>query len=230
MVRQGNRNSASSARNRSSLTHDELQELLDYTHTQADIARQKGTTRPIVDELIFELICHAGLRPKEICELNVRDTPVSHNRSIITVRSKNRHRSREIVVPQETDGIIRGFVEVFRKRSKPRDPLLLSERGNRFGYASVYNKIRRVGEQVGLAGINPNILRKTYITRLFMQAQDLRFVQQQAGHAHCKTTALYANPARVFCDACTREIADNHAELIDSGQILCLQCLKEIRA
>jgi integrase len=229
MVRQGNRNGATSAHNRSQLTHDELEKLLAYTRAQANAARLKGTMRPIVDELIFELVCHAGLRPKEICELNVSDTPVSHNRSIVAVRSKNQHRSREIVVPEETDEIIRRFVAVFRKHSKLHDPLLLSERGNRFGYASIYNKIRRVGERVGLPGINPNILRKTYMARLFMQEQDLRYVQQQAGHAHSKTTALYVKPARVSCDACNTEIVEHHAELIDSGQILCLQCLKEFR-
>ncbi|NQV32618.1 MAG: site-specific integrase [Phycisphaeraceae bacterium] len=208
----------------------EVARLLSYVRKQANVARLKGTMRPIVDELIFELLCSAGLRPKEMCELNISDTPVSHNRSIITVRSKNKHRSREIVIPQETDEVIRHFVTIVRTHSEQNDPLLVSERANRFGYASIYNKIRRVGEQVGLPGITPNILRKTYMARLFMQKQDLKFVQQQAGHAHSKTTALCVKRASVFCDACQREISDNQAELIDSGQVLCLKCLKDFRS
>jgi site-specific recombinase XerC len=208
----------------------EVSQLFSYIRTQANIARRKGTTRPLVDEIVFELLFNAGLRPKEMCQLNISDTPVCLNRSVINVRSDEKHRAREISIPDKTDEVVRRFIMTFGRRSEPDTPLLLSERGNRFGYVSIYNKTRRVGEQAGLPGINPNRLRKTYISRLFQKAQDLTWVQQQAGHAHPKTTALYVQPAKVLCHACDREIADNRGQLIDSGQLLCFQCLEEFRA
>ncbi len=216
--------------NNSPLNEFEMGQLFSYIRTQASMARRKGTTRPIVNELVFELICNAGLRPKEMCQLNIGDTPVCLNRSVINVRSEEKHRAREISIPDKTDEVVRRFIMTFCRHSEPDTPLLLSERGNRFGYVSIYNKTRRVGEQAGLPGLNPNRLRKTYISRLFQDAQNLMWVQQQVGHAHSKTTALYVQPAKVFCHACDQEIADNHAELIDSGQLLCSQCLKEFRS
>ncbi|MFC1793445.1 tyrosine-type recombinase/integrase [Planctomycetota bacterium] len=40
--------------------------------------------------------------------------------------------------------------------------------------------------------LHPHMLRHTYLTRLYNVEHDLRFVQDQAGHASPTTTAIYA--------------------------------------
>jgi len=40
--------------------------------------------------------------------------------------------------------------------------------------------------------VYPHMLRHTYLTRLYNVEKDLRFVQDQAGHASPTTTAIYA--------------------------------------
>ncbi len=40
--------------------------------------------------------------------------------------------------------------------------------------------------------LHPHMLRHTYLTRLYNVEKDLRFVQDQAGHASPTTTAIYA--------------------------------------
>jgi len=47
-------------------------------------------------------------------------------------------------------------------------------------------------EQAGIGKLHPHMLRHTYLTRLYNVEKDLRFVQDQAGHASPTTTAIYA--------------------------------------
>jgi site-specific recombinase XerC len=84
------------------------------------------------------------------------------------------------------------FVKLYRKRTKANSALLHSERGDRIIYRSIYAKIRRIGKQAGISKFHPHMLRHTYLTRLYNIEKDLRFVQDQAGHASPTTTAIYA--------------------------------------
>jgi len=84
------------------------------------------------------------------------------------------------------------FIKLYRKGAKAKSPLLVSERGGRIIYRSVYAKVKRIGEQAGIGKLHPHMLRHTYLTRLYNVEKDLRFVQDQAGHASPTTTAIYA--------------------------------------
>jgi integrase len=53
-------------------------------------------------------------------------------------------------------------------------------------------KIKKLGRQAGIGKLHPHMLRHTYGTRLYNIEQDLRFVQDQLGHASPTTTAIYA--------------------------------------
>ena len=59
-------------------------------------------------------------------------------------------------------------------------------------YRSIYEKIKKLGRQSGIGKLHPHMLRHTYGTRLYNVEQDLRFVQDQLGHASPTTTAIYA--------------------------------------
>ena len=64
---------------------------------------------------------------------------------------------------------------------------------NRTGFASrLYEKIKQLGKKSGIGRLHPHMLRHTYLTRLYNVEHDLRFVQDQAGHASPTTTAIYA--------------------------------------
>jgi integrase len=51
-------------------------------------------------------------------------------------------------------------------------------------------QISRLKKKVG--ELHPHMLRHTYLSRLYNIEHDLRFVQDQAGHASPTTTAIYA--------------------------------------
>jgi site-specific recombinase XerC len=75
---------------------------------------------------------------------------------------------------------------------KPKVPLLASTNGKRMIYRSIYEKMKKLGKNSGIGKLHPHMLRHTYLSRLYNVEHDLRFVQDQAGHASPTTTAIYA--------------------------------------
>jgi hypothetical protein len=63
-------------------------------------------------------------------------------------------------------------------------------------------------------------------------SDSLRLVQQQAGHARVKSTARHLRPGRLRqrCEVCDTPIARAEGTRIDSGQLLCPSCLKDLRS
>ena len=174
------------------LSDAELEKLLLYIREKADLARRRGTARAVTDEVIVLLLLNTGLRPSELCNLTIADLITEYGRSAIIARDASGNVSRTVDVTSDIAEHVRRFVKLYRKNAKPGDPILLSERGTRFGYMSLYNKVRRIGESAKVGNLHPGVLRATCLVRLYNSKQDLWFVQQQAGHASPRTTAIYA--------------------------------------
>lgn len=229
------------------LSETQLKKLLLYVQERADLARLKGTIRPIVDELIIVLLVNTGLRASELCNLNIANLPQSHNKKVILIRDAHNNVTRSIEITSEMANCIARFVRLYREGAKPDEPLFISERGRRLSYMSLYNKVKTIGERAGIGKLHPHILRRAYIVNLYNAERDLRFVQNQAGHANRKTTAMYigtnSNKKQKvetislrllqnieICEACGKSISTKISTKIDSGQILCEGCLNELRA
>ena len=58
-------------------------------------------------------------------------------------------------------------------------------------YRTIYEKMKKLGSKSGIGKLHPHMLRHTYLSRLYNVEHDLRFVQDQAGHASPSTTAIY---------------------------------------
>ena len=203
------------------LSAPEIEHLLSHVQAKADAARRSAGSRAVVDELIVLLLLETGLRPRELCGLEIRHTQRPHGLEVPAGRN-----TRHIPLPQRSAKAIRRYVEVFRRNVGPKAPLILTERGTPLGYISIYNKVQRIGKEAGILDLQPMTLRRTFMVRLFNKEKDLRLVQQQAGHASPKTTA---RQVRTTCDCCQRVINRDEITRIDSGQVLCGECLKELR-
>ncbi|MHC4752887.1 MAG: tyrosine-type recombinase/integrase [Planctomycetota bacterium] len=238
------------------LSEAQLKKLLRYVKNKADLARQRGTTRAIVDELIILVLVNTGVRASELRNLNIAELPVNHGENALWVRDAKGNVGRKIDISSQILNYLERFVRLYRKGAKPDEPLLVSERGNRLSYMSLYSKVRNIGEKAEIGKLHPHILRRTYLVRLYEAEQDLRFVQEQAGHASRKTTARYARTGSdskrqvkttddgdssagtsmddslkgtkqiSTCEGCGRTIFEEAGTKIDSGQILCSDCLK----
>jgi integrase len=253
------RNGMVTNENRSKFLSDaELGILLSYVKSQADLARKRGTTRAVVDELIVLLLARAGLRPNEVCALKIEDLPAIHGEKTVWIRDTTGEIIRKVDIDSDMTESLARFVRLYRKGTEQEDFLLESERGNRFGYMSVYSKVRRIGEEAGVGKLSPATLRHTYMVRLYEAEQDLRYVQEQTGYASRRTVARYVTIAgdqkktvgrgsiestgegpierkgrdselTQTCEGCGAKIATGGGDRIESGQLLCPQCLKYFR-
>jgi integrase len=174
------------------LSETQLRKLRQYVKDKGDLARMRGGSRGVIDELIVELLVNTGLRASELCNLNIGDLPVKHGKDCIWVRDSKGKVSRVVDISEKLKKRLERFVKLYRKGTKANSPLLVSERGKRIIYRSIYAKIKRIGQQAGIGKLHPHMLRHTYLTRLYNVEKDLRFVQDQAGHASPTTTAIYA--------------------------------------
>ena len=174
------------------LSDTQLKKLRTYVKDKADLARMRGGSRGVIDELIVELLVNTGLRASELCNLNIGDLPVKHGKDCIWVRDGKGKVSRSVDISEKLRQRLNRFVKLYRKSARAKSALLVSERGDRIIYRSIYSKIKRLGEQSGIGKLHPHMLRHTYLTRLYNVEKDLRLVQDQAGHASPTTTAIYA--------------------------------------
>lgn len=174
------------------LSEAQLRRLRQYVKDMADLARQRGTMRGVIDEMVIELLVNTGLRASELCGLNLSDLPMSHGKDTVWVRDGKGKVARTVDIPESMNKRLERFVKLYRKDANPDEPLLVSSRGKRMIYRSIYEKIKKLGRQSGIGKLHPHMLRHTYGTRLYNVEQDLRFVQDQLGHASPTTTAIYA--------------------------------------
>ena len=174
------------------LNDDQLKKVRRHAKDRADLARMRGGSRGVIDELLVELLVNTGLRASELCDLNIADLPITHGKGSVWVRDGKGEVSRVVDISEKLQKRLERFVKLYRKGAVAEDPLLISEQGARMQYRSVYAKIKSVGQKAGVGKLHPHMLRHTYLTRLYNVEKDLRFVQDQAGHASPTITAIYA--------------------------------------
>lgn len=240
------------------LSEAELQTLQSYVKSQADLAREKGTTRAIVDEVIVLLLARVGLRANELRSLTIKDLPKNNGDKVLKIRNTEGKVLRTVDISEDIAQLLSRFVRLYRKGAAKTDTLLENERGNPFGYMSLYNKVRRIGEQAGIGKITPAILQHTYLVRLYEKEQDLRYVQEQTGYLSRRTLAKYLINGRSrrvtlkrgsaelntqesaeqksrhieserICEACGTQCVVSRGRRIESGQFLCQKCLEYFR-
>ena len=174
------------------LSDRQLKKLRQYIKDSADLARQRGSHRNVVNEIVVELLVNSGLRATELCNLNIGDLPGSHGKDGIWIRNGKGNVTRVVDISDSLKKRIARYVKNYHKNAKPDTPLFVNERKNRLNYFGLYTRVKRIGERSGLGHLYPHMLRHTYLTRLYNVEHDLRFVQDQAGHASPVTTAIYA--------------------------------------
>lgn len=194
------------------LSEQQIGKLLRYLGTGS----KAGGQRAAVNEFIVIILLYTGLRAEELLSLRICDLPCYHGKDLIEVQDGKGDVSRSVVIAEWLSDTIRVFVREHRKGAKPNSILIPCEKGFRrvilrrtrmkegkriikttverscrMIYQSLWERLRRIGYRAQIGRLTPHMLRHTYLTNLYNEGQDLRFVQDQAGHADPKTTAIY---------------------------------------
>jgi integrase len=76
-------------------------------------------------------------------------------------------------------------------RGREPGPLWISQRGGRLTASGITQVVLEVGEAVGVPGLRPHRLRRTYATRLRQNGADPFQVQALLGHGSLESGARY---------------------------------------
>jgi integrase/recombinase XerD len=166
------------------------------------------------DRAMLETLYATGLRRAELCRLQMPD--VSPERGTLTVRQGKGKKDR--VVPLGA----RAALWIARYLAEARPRLALDAREHALfltGYGGPFNPdvlSRMVSAWLKAAGFTRkgscHLLRHTCATHMHDGGADIRFIQQQLGHARLDTTAIYT-------EVSIRQLLDVHARCHPAGRV-----------
>jgi len=165
-----------------------LDETLPHFIPPADLRRAIHHAEPKMAAWIT-LGALAGLRCKEIAGLRAQDLRWELDPPMLIVSSPKGRRQRSVAIHHELQDALhryglprRGFVFCRDGTNEPITPNMVSWQGGKY-----------LREQ-GIDG-SMHSLRHSFGTALYRQTRDIRLVQEQLGHRHPNTTAVYTHLA-----------------------------------
>jgi len=188
-------------------TRPELQAFFD--RADAEVARtrslgRKGWLPAMRDAVLFKTAYAWGLRRNEVAHLQSVDFARNpHAREfgrygLLHVRHGKAHagsapkRRSVLTVFDWSSEVVGHWIEHGLPLAGGGLDLFPSERGTLVSTAALSARFRRYRDELGQdKGLDMHSLRRSYITHLIEDGTDALFVQQQAGHDHASTTALY---------------------------------------
>jgi integrase/recombinase XerC len=189
-------------------TRDELQALFDYADDQVTAIRaagRKGWLAAFRDAALFKVAYGFGLRRTETAMLDVTDFGANPHAAefgelgVCYVRfgkamkgSPPRRRSVLTVWPWVADVLAEWTTQIRPLHGAEGTALWPTERAARISVHQIDHRFAACRAALGLAeGLDFHSLRRSYVTHLIEDGWDPLFVQQQAGHRHASTTAIY---------------------------------------
>ena len=188
-------------------TRPELQAFFD--RADAEVARtrslgRKGWLPAMRDAVLFKTAYAWGLRRNEVAHLQSVDFARNpHAREfgryrLLHVRHGKAHagsapkRRAVLTVFDWSSEVVGHWIARGLPLAGGGLDLFPSERGTLVSTAALSARFRRYRDELGQdKGLDMHSLRRSYITHLIEDGTDALFVQQQAGHDHASTTALY---------------------------------------
>ena len=193
-------------------TLDELQALFDHADAQVGRVRgggRKGWLPAFRDAVALKVAYGLGLRRTEAQMLDVADFSANPHAAefgefgVCQVRfgkalkgSPPKRRSVLTVWAWVPEALAQWVEEARPLMPSAGESAALwpSERGPRIGSGALHKRLAGYRDALGLdEGLDFHSLRRSYVTHLIEGGWDPLFVQQQAGHEHASTTALYTN-------------------------------------
>ncbi len=147
-----------------------------------EVARGRGRR----EELLVRLMCVCGLRVSEAVGLDAADVSCHEGRMLLEVRRKG-GRHELVGVPEETARLLLAQVA-----EQGAGRLLRSRGGRRLSVRGARLLVGILGEEAGISGLHPHLLRHAYVTQALSAGVPLAAVAAGAGHRDIRVTLGYA--------------------------------------
>jgi site-specific recombinase XerD len=212
---------------RRALTKPELQRLFDHADDQVAAARasgRKGWLAALRDSAALKVAYAWGLRRREVVMLELADlgtnphAPEFGQRGVLYVRwgkaSKGSPPKRRSVLTvfdwsvRVLDEWLDGYRDLFPTAARSGS-LWPTERTARLAIGPLGVRFAQYRDQLGMPSeLGLHCLRHSYVTHLIEAGYDPLFVQQQVGHTHAATTALYTSVSSDYRVRTLRRVLD----------------------
>jgi site-specific recombinase XerD len=215
------------------LTVDELEYFFaacEARITSAQRRGRKGALQAWRDQALFKVKFAWGLRRTEVSRLDVCDFRAAaalpefgsfgavHVRWGKAKRGGGPRRRTVLTVFDWAVEVVEQYMTDIRPAFGPTDhpAVFLTERGTRISPSYITERFAELRAEAGLpAGLTPHCLRHSYVTHLAELGFADRFIQEQVGHSHAATTAVYLSVTDDFKDRMVRAAID--AQLAGMG-------------
>lgn len=209
------------------LTVDELEAFFAACEQRIELSHRtgrKGALQAWRDQALFKVKFGWGLRRAEVAMLDVVDfRPHAklpefggfgqlHVRWGKAKRGGGPQRRTVLTVFDWAPGVVEQYLTEIRPAfGRPDHPaVFLTERGTRISVQYVSERFAEIRAEAGLDSmLTPHCLRHSYVTHLAELGWAEKFIQDQVGHSHAATTAIYMSVSDDFKDRLVRGAIDD---------------------
>lgn len=201
-----------------------LPEPLPRHLTPAEVVRLEThlTTQPsanpdaatLLNEALYYLLGHAGLRLCEALDLQVQDLDLGARR--VRVREGKGRRDRVVYLSEPA---VLALARYLLSVPHATGDLVLSRAGRPLGDAQTWARMRALGQAAGVARVSPHRLRHTYATQLLNHGMSLEGLRGLMGHASLDTTLIYAHLADSTLEQQYRTAMDHRSVRVTDGRV-----------
>jgi len=168
------------------LNEDEMQLLLSKFNLSNE--------REYFDYLLLRLIYVTGLRVSELCNLEIKNTNLSHQ--LLKIVGKG-SKERIVLMDEETSQMMKNYFESIRNKFNIHlntNQFFINHLGNVVTRQYVFELVKKKEKEINLnKEISPHSLRHSFATHLLNSDVDLRTVQELLGHSDISTTQIYTH-------------------------------------
>jgi integrase/recombinase XerC len=212
------------------LTVDELEAFFAACEARIETTRRrgrKGSLQAWRDQALFKIAFGWGLRRAEVAMLDIGDfLPAAvlpafgaygqvHVRYGKAKRGGGPQRRTVLSVFDWAAEVVEQYVSEIRPAfGCPDQPaLFVTERGTRIAVGYINERFAEIRTEAGLdAMLTPQCLRHSYVTHLAELGWPSRFIQDQVGHSHAATTAIYLSMSDDVKDRLVRRAIDDQLD------------------
>ena len=154
-----------------------------------EVERLLGAFRKVAYRVLAAVLYGAGLRLSEALGMETRDIDAA--RGVIHVRHGKGGKQRLVMLSPRLLVILRAYW----KQEQPPAPYIFGSKrtGRPISRDAVQEAIRRAARDAKLdKRVTPHVLRHSFATHLLDNGTELRVIQVLLGHAHIRTTTIYA--------------------------------------
>jgi integrase/recombinase XerC len=161
------------------------------------------------DATLVILLLNTGLRISEVLALRLGDVEISERKGQVTVRYGKGRKQRSVPLNKQARQALQRWLEV-RPEVPGNDYLFLPLEGDYpdgLHVRSAHRAIRRYGEDAGIMGLGPHMLRHTFAKNLVDAGVSLEKVAALLGHSSLNTTRIYITPGQKDLERAVERLA-----------------------